>query len=287
MSDLAGDLEQVKGARKNVKAITTGNLDSLDTKSAESTLAALGDVSPGESSVNEAARHAEMLKKWNSDPMYKQELAVTAAKESAVNHFAGHEAELKAAMDQLSKAKAKVKHVEQVIDLFGKPANPMKDKPFIDRLRPGINLQIQWMQMVLLDMNPYVGYRISGRWTAGMGWNERVGFSSDNRSFSAADRIYGPRAFVHYKLKESNFLILSPELMHASVASFTVHAGESTTKWVPGLMAGYRREFRYSRSVLGTVQFLYNLVAPTGQSPYASRFNLTFGFEFPLKKKQN
>jgi hypothetical protein len=51
-------------------------------------------------------------------------------------------------------------------------------------------------------------------------------------------------------------------------------------------MAGYKREFRYSAKVISTVQFLYNLVAPNGQSPYADRINLMFGFEFPLKKKE-
>lgn len=50
-------------------------------------------------------------------------------------------------------------------------------------------------------------------------------------------------------------------------------------------MAGYKRQFRYSSKVLGTVQILYNLVAPSGQSPYVDRINLQFGFEFPMKKK--
>jgi hypothetical protein len=48
----------------------------------------------------------------------------------AVNHFAGKEKELMAAMDQLSK----VKDAEQVVDLFKKPVNPMKGKPFVERL---------------------------------------------------------------------------------------------------------------------------------------------------------
>lgn len=292
VGEVKGELGKVNGVageaqlhKKNIKAITSGNLDSLDSKSLEASVASFGDVTDQGSEFADDTRHAEMIKKWNSDPQYKKELAVSAAKEQAINHFAGHEEELKASMDQLSKAKGRVKDAEQVIDLFGKPANPMKDKPFIERLRPGINLQVQWMQLVLLDMNPYLGYRISGNWTAGLGWNERLGFTNANYAFSSSDRIYGPRAFIHYKLKESHFLILSPELMHSSVPAYTVHSGENTSKWVPGLMAGYRREFRYSKKVVGTIQVLYNLAAPMGQSPYASRFNLMFGFEFPLKKK--
>jgi len=300
IGDVASPLEevsaagrQVAGAHEDFKTIASGNLDSLDAKSLENKLAAIDELADAGGEIAQANRQAELVKKWNSDPMYQRELAVTMAKEQAVNHFSGRESELLAAMEQLSKAKASVKDVEQVVDLFAKPVNPMKGKPFIERLRPGVNLQLQWNQIVLLDINPYIGCRLSGRWTAGLGWNERIGFNSDTYTFSGNDRIYGPRAFVHFKLKESNFLILSPEMMHTSAASPTGLSGESANRWVPGLMAGYRREFRYSKKVIGTVQFLYNLVTPAGQSgtlnmakdPYASRFNLLFGFEFPLKKK--
>ncbi len=276
---------QIVEVVKDLKTVTSGNLDSLDTKTVESRLAEVADLPGFSVDLTDAAKQAELLKKWNSDPLYQREMAVTLAKEQAVNHFAGREAQVLAAMEQLDKAKSRVKDVEQVVDLFARPANPMKGKPFIERLRPGINLHLQWNQIVLLDINPYVGYRLSGHFTTGVGWNERVGFSSDSYSFSSRDRLYGPRAFVHFKFKEANFLILSPELMHAVVPGHTVQTGESTSKWVPGLMGGYRREFRYSKKVIGTVQFLYNIVAPTGQSPYASRFNVLFGFEFPLKKK--
>ena len=285
MGKVNGVMQEASGYKEDIKTITSGNLDSLNAESIEKRIVQLDGVSDAGDQLLDGAQQAEMIKKWQSDPAYKRELAVTQAKEFSVNHFAGHESELLAVMDQLAQARTKVKDIEQVVDLFEKPANPMKDKPFIERLRPGVNLQLQWSNIVILDINPYVGYRLSGRWTTGIGWNERIGFSSDSYSFSSLDRVYGPRAFVHFKFKESNFLILSPELMHAVVPGHTVHTGESTSKWVPGLMGGYRREFRYSKKVIGTVQFLYNIVAPAGQSPYASRFNVLFGFEFPLKKK--
>lgn len=277
--------KQLREVGKDFKTISTGNLDSIDSKAVETRLAEMAEV-PGSGEFTDPVQQAEMLKKWNSDPMYQRELAVTTAKEQAVNHFAGHETQLLSVMEQLSQAKGKVKDVEQVVDLFSKPSNPMKEKTFIERLRPGINLQVQWSQIVLLDINPFVGYRISGRWTTGIGWNDRVGFSSDSYSFSSRDRVYGPRAFVHFKFKESNFIILSPELMHTAVGASTSTHGESPTQWVPGLMGGYRKEFRYSKKMIGTVQFLYNLVAPSGQAmAYTSRLNVLFGFEFPLTKK--
>jgi hypothetical protein len=285
MGIVNGAMKEAQGYKKDIKAITAGNLDSLDAESIEKQVEQLDLVADASDQLLDGAQQAAMIKKWQSDPAYKREMAVTQAKEFSVNHFAGHEKELMAVMDKLASAKAKVKDAEQVVDLFGKPANPMKDKPTIERLRPGLNLQLQWSQIVLLDFNPYVGYRFSSKWMAGLGWNERIGFSSDSYKFSQKDRVSGVRGFVQYKFKGSNHLILSPELMNTEVPAETVPAGASTRRWVPGLMAGYKREFRYSAKVIGTVQFLYNLVAPNGQSPYADRINLMFGFEFPLKKK--
>ena len=287
VGSISGAAGEISAYQKDLKGIASGEIGSTDelSKDLEKKALEADVVKDVQKELLPAEEHKAMLEKWNSDPEYKKEMAVNLAKEAAVDHFAGHEKELMAGMDQLSQAKARVKDVEEAADIFGKRTNPMKDKPFIERLRPGVNLQVQWKQIVFLDINPYIGYRISGRWMAGIGWNERIGFSSDTYSFSEVDRVHGVRSFAQFKIKESNHVILAPELMSAYVPAHTVPAGESNKKWVPGLMAGYKREFRYSPKVLGTVQILYNLVAPAGQSPYVSRFNLLVGFEFPMKKR--
>ncbi len=283
----SGVTGEISSYQKDLKGITSGEIGSADelSKDLEKKALEMDAVKGIQKEVLTAEQHKAMLDKWNSEPEYKKEMAVNLAKEAAVDHFAGHEKELMAGMDQLSKAKSKLKDLEEVANISGERTNPMKGKPFIDRLRPGINVQVQWRQIVLLDINPFVGYRISGRWMAGVGWNERIGFSSDSYSFSELDRVYGVRSFAQFKIKEGNYLMLAPELMNTYVPAHTVPTGESNKKWVPGLMAGYKREFRYSPKVLGTVQILYNLVAPSGQSPYVSRFNLLIGFEFPQKKR--
>jgi hypothetical protein len=52
---------------------------------------------------------------------------------------------------------------------------------------------------VLLDVNPYIGFRITKRLTVGAGWNERVGYNLDAMAWSPEKaHIYGPRLFSDY-----------------------------------------------------------------------------------------
>lgn len=51
----------------------------------------------------------------------------------------------------------------------------MKEKPLIERIVPGIALQVQKKgDDLMVDFNAYAGYRFTGRITAGLGWNQRV-----------------------------------------------------------------------------------------------------------------
>src|SRR5690606_11718045 len=113
------------------------------------------------------------------DPKKAKEKAVAMAKEKAVDHFAGKQEQLKAAMEKMLKYKQKYSSVSSIKDLPKRPPNPMKNKPFIERLVPGVFFQYQRKNAYLLDVNPYVGYKLSGRFTTGMGWNHRYAYDKD------------------------------------------------------------------------------------------------------------
>ena len=58
--------------------------------------------------------------------------------------------------------------------------------------------------------------------------------------------------------------------------------------WVWSTFVGIKNVFKFSNSVKGHVQVLYNVYDPEKRSPYANRINVRLGFEFPLKKvKEN
>jgi hypothetical protein len=93
----------------------------------------------------------------------------------ALNHFAGKEQELKAAMDKVSKLKQKYSDVKSIAELPKRRPNPLKGKPWFERMVPGLNYFIQNKHYTLVDFNPYVAWRFYPKLSASIGWNERIG----------------------------------------------------------------------------------------------------------------
>lgn len=283
LTQATGQLGQVQ---KEIQNVNSGNLDNVS-KDLEKTALNEGEIKTVSGEIMKAEDYKKMVAKWESDPEYRKEMAVTKAKEQAVNHFAGQEQQLATAMNQLTSVKQKYKDYEGTLDMFKKPGNAMKGKPFMERLRPGFNFQIQSAHEMWLDINPQVGYRISGRITAGVGWNERWGVDFNKWKYISNDHIYGPRAFAQVKIKSGIFAMIAPEVMNALIPpSYNNSNDPATRKWVWSWMAGIKKEFRVSKRAFGNLQVLYNLYNPSHQSPYVSSFNVRMGFEFPMRKNK-
>lgn len=204
----------------------------------------------------------------------------------AVNHFKGREEVLKSAMNKLSKYKSKYTTVSSIKDLPKHPPNPMKDKPFVERFIPGMTLQLHRNNDWLLDFNPHVAWRFSGRITAGVGWEHRWAYNSDEEDFNKLARIYGPRAFGEFRLSKGIAPMLSIEYLNVPVhlrqAGAPIGDGR---QWLWGAMAGIKKEYKITRFLRGNVQLLYNIYSPYFRSPYETRLNMRLGFEVMMRKK--
>lgn len=278
------------GYVKDAKEIATNGAENLKTApdAIEKKLTGLDEVQNFQKDVAPAMDYTEMMKKWNSDPDVARELALNKAKEQAVNHFAGHEEQLKAAMNKLSAAKEKYHDGESVIDMFKKPENPMKGKPFVERLVPGIALQVQASSTQWFDFYSSVGYRWTGRITTGIGWMDRLSTDFKHRRFVASERAYGPRSYVTFKIKSGFHARAEAELINAKVTSpYLLNGGiePNTRTWVWSYFAGMMKTFTFSKYVTGNVQLLYNIYDPMKRSPYLNRLSVRMGFDFPIKKK--
>ena len=210
------------------------------------------------------------------------------AVEKTVNHFAGKEEPLSQAMERVSQFKQHYSNVQSLKDLPKKPPNPMKGKPFIERLLPGLGIQIQRKNDYWFDFNPYVGYRFNGRITSGIGWNQRIAFNADERSFVSQSKIYGPRLFGEYNLWKGFCPRGEIEVMNAWIPPLTKNPQPdmSTNEWVWSYFAGLKKSYNISNGINGTAMVMFNLYNPHYKSPYVDRVNMRIGFEFPLKKKQ-
>jgi hypothetical protein len=272
---------EIKGYQSDIEKVREGGLDELEQlpeKAEEKALELAGD---------DFEQRAAMVEKWKSNPAYAKELALNEAKEQAVNHFAGKEEQLKTAMEQLGKLKGKYADAESVLDLFKKKQRPLKNKPFVERLVPGVAFQMQFSKNFWLDINPSMGYQISRRFTGGVGWNERLSFNFKELEFISSERIFGPRSFLEFKFKENITFKVESEVMRAWVLTpQQVYRNESPTReWVWSSFAGMKNVFKLSKHMKGNVQVLYNLYNPDKRSPYLDRINLRFGFEYVIKKK--
>lgn len=204
----------------------------------------------------------------------------------AQDHFAGKQEVLQQAMSKMSKLKSKYPEVKSMAELPKKLPNPLKGKPFIERLVPALSFQIQTSQYFLLDVNPMFMYLISPRFSAGAGWNQRLPF--DGLSVTSDESIYGPRAAFEFKwTKGINFRLL-PEIMNTTIPPLIASSkgvDPAYREWVPSVFVGIKKDFTVYKNIKGNTEVLYNLYDKDGMSPYGDRLVVRFGFEFPMKKK--
>jgi hypothetical protein len=280
LTDAAGELSKAEDELKNLKPDDLEKTLEKEAKNAKEITLLNGEIV-------KADQYQKMVEKWESDPEFMKEKAVNQTKDQLTNHFVGHEKELLAGVQQLSDLKKKYKGYEGVLDLFKKPGNAMKGKPFVERLRPGFNIQFQAKHEMMMDFNPQIAYRLTGKISIGIGWNERWGYDFDKWNYVSQDHIFGPRGYAHLKVRESVFLMVAPEVMNTLVPPFLHSTDPVIRNWVWSWMVGMKKEFRFSKTALGSTQILYNLLDNNhSQSPYTSKLNIRIGVEFPLKKKR-
>lgn len=286
LGNYSGEIAEVTGKAKDyqqeIKQYSPGKFDEIkNTDQWEDKLSELDEVDE----IKKQIDLADQAKRY-FDPEVAKEEALNKAKKEAINHFAGHEEELKAAMEQLSKLKAKLPDTEGVVDLFAKHKNSLKEMSFIERLVPGLSLQFQKQRSFWLDVNPYIGYKISGRFVAGLGWNERLAYNFDNTAWDSQNHIYGLRSFLHFKLKTNFWLKGEVEVMNSPLRATQHPSSDIVSRgWVASYFGGIKKDFQLTKHLKGHVQMLYNLYNPEKTSPYTNRFNARMGFELPLKKK--
>lgn len=202
----------------------------------------------------------------------------------AINHFAGKEKELQSAMGNISKYKQKYSNVKSLTELPKRAPNPLKDKPWIERIVPGLNYFILSKHSTFVDFNPYLGWRFNPRLTASIGWSERVGISHGRVGTNPYDRVYGVRGYISYSWAHGFIFRLSPEIMKAYVPTGgTIDTKEPTAAF--GLFAGIRKDFRIYKSIIGYSEGMYNFTQKPRQNIYGDRLSFRLGIEVTLKKR--
>lgn len=280
---------QISGYSNDLKNIGSGNLDEVKQlpNTLEQEAVDAGGLVELQSQAKVVDEYKGILASGNDKEALKQQ-ALQQAPKLAKNHFKGQEVALQEAMDKMSSLKQKYTQLENMEDLPKRAPNAMKGKPFVERIVPGITLQIQKKEDVWLDYNLAMGYRITGRLTAGLGWNERIGITS-RFGFTSRERVYGPRTYVDFRIKKGFSARVDVEKMNTFIAPTAFNPNPPSDldnyEWVWGVFVGIKKQYDFVKNVKGNFQILYNLYTDHNRSPYVSRFNVRFGFEFPLRKR--
>ncbi len=288
VGDLGNVTQQAQAYQEDIKNITQGNIGDVEKipETIESQASKIDGMDELQKQSGVVDGYKAKLDALN-DPKAAKEKAVEMAKKAAVDHFAGKQEQLKAAMEKISKYKQKYSSVSSIKDLPKRPPNPMKGRPFVTRLVPGLYLQYQRKNLYLADFNPYVGYRISGRFTSGLGWNHRYAYDKKTRQFNSRAVIFGPRAYVDFKLGKGFIAHLEGESMNTFVPSTLIgNPDTGQREWVWSFMTGIKKEYRIYKNLKGTALIQYNLFNRYYKAPYVDRLNSRIGFEYVIKSKK-
>ncbi len=277
-------LSELQGSLGSLKQLqSASNLQGLE-KTVTGELAQTTEV---KSLLKETSQATAMEKKLSAlkSPKKMDSLATQQLK-PAVNHFAGKEKELQSAMGEIYKYKQKYSNVKSLAELSRRVPNPLKGKPWIERVVPGLNYFIQSKHYITVDFNPYLSWKFSPKLTASIGWNERVGIVKGTLHTEKYDRVFGVRGSVSYLWARGFIFRLSPEAMEACVPSgSSVDTKQQALVW--GLLGGIRKDFKLYKNLIGYSEGVYNFIQKPGLNIYGDRLSFRLGIEVRLKKKAN
>lgn len=221
-------------------------------------------------------------------PEAAKAMAVDQVKKEAINHFAGKEEVLQKAMAQVAKYKQKYPSINSLSDIKKRPPNPLKGKPLRERLVPGFGLQIHRWQYFNIDVNPFMGYKLTPRFTTGLGWNQRTAIDKPTQKVISQGRVFGPRGYIDFKIPRGFSLRLEGEWMNMYVPPFQNQTPEGKRQWQFTTMLGLKRDYRLTKSIKGYTILQGDIGKLFNQqqvSPYGNIANLRFGFEFSMKAR--
>jgi hypothetical protein len=289
LPDFSSIADKVGNYGKEISALSQGDLSQMEElpnliEGRVTGLEPVQDFAGEAGDVVERWKEYERLAGLGRDTAALKEFVVEQAHSYAVDHFAGQQKMLTAALDKVSKLKSKYSEVTSLADLPKRPPNPMKGKKWFERLVPSLTLQVQKSDYLFIDFNPAVGWRFNGYLSAGAGWNERVGINGDLQ-YSVSGRVYGPRVYTEMRLPRGFSVRADGEVMNSMVTSAS--GAESGRDWVYSVFAGIKKDYRLFKGARGNVQLLYNLYDDHDRSPYPDRLVMRVGMEFGIQGKRH
>lgn len=210
-------------------------------------------------------------------------LAKQQAVASAQTFFSNNKGKLSQARQDLDKYKARYGKIESLKNMpkgFFK-ANPLKGKPWPERVLVGTQWQLGKQDQYIVDLGPYAAWRFTDKLSLGAGFQYRLSVSVENKPWvSSSDKVLGYFAFTDLEIKKGFFARLHYEDLNTPVPRINLATQSETVnqEWVKGLSVGVGKSYTFYKWVRGYGLVQYNLLHKHGQTPYLQPFQAKIGF---------
>jgi hypothetical protein len=231
--------------------------------------------------LDQQAKYNAMLQKYRDKKLIQDEVKRKATS-IANDELAKHAKEIQAGQKQLSKSKKGLAGIKSVKDIFRKRSTELEGKKFYQRINPGITWQIYNHDYVSIDFGLQAGYRVSPKFTAGIGGVYRVGFSDDFDGYVKGLQTYGGRVYAELAIAKGVFAHGEFEMLKVNPAIRT-NTVDPVNDRVSGSYFGLGKRFKLSRTIRGNIQGLYR-VEYNGELPDVNTITARFGIEYFYRK---
>jgi hypothetical protein len=204
------------------------------------------------------------------------------------DYLAGKEEIVKKDLEDIGKLQVKYRDVSDSRLLPKRPPNAMKGKPFIERLIPGVDLQVLHGENVSINFAPMVGYRFSGRIRAGVSAYRGLTYVSKDDALRMTS-LYGVRLSNNIRVIKQVYTHIEVEKFKADPFAqqvFLKHAApQSKFSWDTKLNFGALQIHPIGKRINTHFLVLYDLLM-LKQFPNSNGSSVRFGFDYQLRKRE-
>lgn len=283
--DKAKDIKQID-AKEEVKKLPNeleGQANRID---------AVQDVQKELSQKPEMALPQDMKKVESmvSAEDLSKEIAKRKAKRIEVDHLAGQDKTIQGGLAKMEKLQRKYNNLADIRKLPKRRENTLKGKPFIERVTPGISMQVRALddRWKAIDVSLGAEYLFNDQFRAGIQTSYRVNMMLKPLGIEDRDRVYGFRTVGNYKIAKGFYAHLEgnafrvPEYLKKRDPK---PSDLDTRVWDNSVNVGIFKTYTISKRTRGTVVVLYDL-SKLDETLNFGQIAMRFGLEFKFQKKR-
>jgi hypothetical protein len=247
----------------------------------------INDLIKSQEKVESLFKEADAYSKTLQDPTALQE----KAKEEFIDHFEGKEEIVKKDLEDIARLQTKYRDIADSRLLPKHPwkVNAMKNKPFIERLIPGIDLQVLSGNNISVNVAPSITYKLSGVFQAGVSTFKQVTYFRMQEALRFVD-CYGFRFSTQAKIFKGFHLYgelerYKPDLTSSGHLNLTMKQSTENQALQNKVNLGIWHAHAIGKNIKGYFVILYDILQ-VKKFPNSTGSSARFGFQYELKKKK-